>query len=224
MPAYTKTPHDAIKAFEQRIRIRFGHFDGNLNDAIDTIRAMQDKVTQAFERGDIDLATELDHELETGYDAVEHALYAIEEDGPQLASAHSAEATGLNQELHRIGATEDAEHGLEAMLASAYDQEVVNPIGITMSVANLEANLRDCIETFGGNHEGLSFDDLMDMAQDAWANSGRQKAQNRPAKNPAFSHSLLDAEAILHHKKPHTHYHGLTLEDDNEPDPGPSPG
>lgn len=170
---------------------------GNIDQARETVRGLVDKVNQAYETGELDTAEVLDGKLESLYEFLEHAFAELEEDGQRLSSDPSVLLVQDPVPYMGAGDSVDTESSMTEYLADAYNQMFVNPPSYPIDYQDKIGNLRGAVEEYGGTHDHLTDEQVIEAAKDAYENIGRTKALSRPPKNPAFEHSLTKAEAIL---------------------------
>ncbi|WP_273208734.1 hypothetical protein [Marinobacter subterrani] len=184
---------------------------GNIEHARSTVEGLMEKVNQAYESGELSKAEVLDGKLDHLYDFLESAFSELEEDGPRLASVRYPEQLHDPVPYRGAGDSVDAESGMTEYLADAYNQMFVNPPNYPIDYQHKIGNLRSAVEEYGGAHDHLTDDQVIEAAKDAYENIGRMKAMNRPSKNPELEQNLKRVEATLQ---------GESTEDDPEMGPG----
>lgn len=172
---------------------------GDLSDARETIIKLMAQVNQAYETGELDKAEALDGELDGLQEYVESAISDLEADGMKLIGNNSMEILQSCAEYSRPGDQVDAESGLTETLAAIYEdytEEQLNP-NFGPDYETTIGSIRDSVEEFHGTHAHLSDMDMMLAAKDAFDNTGRMRATQRPSKNPAFAPNLQKIENLL---------------------------
>lgn len=140
------------------------------------------RVNQAYESGNQPLAERLDARLESVFDALEHRFSEVEEDGPAVSEFDRREearyVAGLDED------SGDPEADLVRDLANRWkDMTTPGSFDASLSDAEKAANIRMLLDDYafrhGGLREGLSDQQFLDAAKDAYESVFVRKAQRQ---------------------------------------------
>lgn len=155
-----------------------------LDELIEAVPALAEKVDQAYADGDMDTAAELDQLLEAAYVRIESSMFDIEEDGIALPGSDGAggmppQATRALMETQ--GEMVDTEAGIEDQVASAYS-DYLHP-GHYTDYEDMVYQVRGILEEYqgtnGGLEPGLTDEQIADMAKDVYDDKERRRARGK---------------------------------------------